>query len=398
MPVKVPKLCHFKPRNLACVWVTPTKRVYLGAWGSPESHERYAEVVRRLLLGLDVTEAPTLTSGATTSMPMLTVSQLADRFLAFARDYYTRDGVPTGEAKVAELSVNAAVSEYGDLPAAAFGPLCLETVRDRLVDKGLSRKTVNARVRRIVAMFKWGAAKELVPSSTHHALTMVSGLRMGRTKAKEPVPVQPVADDVVDATVAHLPPIVADMVRFQRLTGCRPGEVCALRPCDIDRTEDVWLYTPATHKTAHHGKARTIYIGPQAQGIVLKYLARRADAFCFSPRDSEAKRLAERHACRTTPMSCGDRPGTNRKASPLRRAGSSYSKDSYGRAVTRACTAAKVAKWSPNQLRHTAATEIRKRFGLEAAQVMLGHSTCSVTQVYAERDQAKGSLVARQIG
>ena len=55
-------------------------------------------------------------------------------------------------------------------------------------------------------------------------------------------------------------------------------------------------------------------------------------------------------------------------------------------------------RWSPNQLRHAAATEIRREFGLEAAQVILGHSQANVTQVYAERDLAKGLEVARQIG
>jgi len=54
--------------------------------------------------------------------------------------------------------------------------------------------------------------------------------------------------------------------------------------------------------------------------------------------------------------------------------------------------------WSPNQLRHAAATEIRSEFGLEAAQVILGHSQANVTQIYAERDTAKGQEVARRIG
>ena len=42
--------------------------------------------------------------------------------------------------------------------------------------------------------------------------------------------------------------------------------------------------------------------------------------------------------------------------------------------------------WHPNQLRHAVGTELRKRFGLEAAQVVLGHATADVTQIYAERD------------
>jgi site-specific recombinase XerC len=50
--------------------------------------------------------------------------------------------------------------------------------------------------------------------------------------------------------------------------------------------------------------------------------------------------------------------------------------------------------WCPNRLRHTAATEIRSKFGLEAAQIILGHAQANVTQVYAERDIAKGIEVA----
>ena len=37
-------------------------------------------------------------------------------------------------------------------------------------------------------------------------------------------------------------------------------------------------------------------------------------------------------------------------------------------------------------------------YGLEAAQVILGHSQANITQVYAERDLAKGVEVAKLIG
>jgi integrase len=55
-------------------------------------------------------------------------------------------------------------------------------------------------------------------------------------------------------------------------------------------------------------------------------------------------------------------------------------------------------RWHPNQLRHTRATLVRSQFGLEAAQVYLGHVRADVTQVYAERDQRLGEEVARKIG
>ena len=54
--------------------------------------------------------------------------------------------------------------------------------------------------------------------------------------------------------------------------------------------------------------------------------------------------------------------------------------------------------WHPNQLRHTVGTEIRARHGLEAAQVVLGHSNAKITEVYAERDLGLAREVMRQSG
>jgi integrase len=54
--------------------------------------------------------------------------------------------------------------------------------------------------------------------------------------------------------------------------------------------------------------------------------------------------------------------------------------------------------WSPHQIRHTAATEIRRRFGLEAAQVALGHSKMNVTEIYAEKNDQLAAYVAREVG
>jgi integrase len=187
---------------------------------------------------------------------------------------------------------------------------------------------------------------------------------------------------VVDTTLPHLPEVVADMVRLQRLTGMRPAELCMLRPCDIDRSKDVWIYRPATHKTQHLGKERVVFIGPKAQGVLLRYLARDAKSYCFQPRDSEAKRRSLK--------SQGTREFNDR-----------YVVTAYRRAIHRACDKAfpsKEHRWSPNRLRHSAATEVRRVVGLEAAQVVLGHADAKVTQIYAEKDLTLGVEVARKIG
>ena len=44
----------------------------------------------------------------------------------------------------------------------------------------------------------------------------------------------------------------------------RPQDVRNLRTCDLDRHGEVWVHTPWTHKTEHHGHVRRIAIGPKA--------------------------------------------------------------------------------------------------------------------------------------
>ena len=35
-----------------------------------------------------------------------------------------------------------------------------------------------------------------------------------------------------------------------------------MRTCDLDTSGEVWVYTPAAHKTEHRGQERPIYLGP----------------------------------------------------------------------------------------------------------------------------------------
>jgi integrase len=294
--------------------------------------------------------------------------------------------------------------------------MALKAIRQQMIEDGLSRRTVNGDMGCIKRVFKWAVAEELLPSDIHQSLAVVPGLRKDRSAARELEPILPVEDAIVDTTLPHLPEVVADMVRLQRLTACRPAELCMIRPCDIDRNSDPWRYLPESHKTQYLGRERLIFIGPRGQDILLRYLARGAEAYCFRPCDSEAKRRAAAHAARQTPLSCGNVPGSNQRRKPKHQPGQSYNVDAYRRAIHRACDKAfpapadiaddptKLAKWqsehrwSPNQLRHSAATEIRRRFGLEAAQTVLGHSTADVTQVYAERDNALAARVAIEAG
>jgi integrase len=366
------------------------KDVLLGKYDTPESRAEYIRVLAeweatgRRLEGRE--------AGAGVS-----VNELNLAFLRHAESHYRRpDGTVTAEVVNFKLALRHVREVYGTTPAAAFGPLALKAVRQKMVEAGLCRGVVNHRCRRIVRVFKWGVSEELVPESTWRALTTVRGLEQGRTEARETEPVGPIADAVVDATLPLLTAPVRGMVQLQRLTGCRPGEACAMRGCDLDTTGDVWLFRPPHHKTKHRGKARVISLGPRAQAIVKPFLKFETQAYLFSPRDAVAAFREEQRRARKTKVQPSQL--NRRKRKPERSPRERYTTQSYCRAIARACKRAGLPAWHPNQLRHSFATEARRRYGLEAAQVSLGHAQANVTQVYAERDLALAARVAAEIG
>lgn len=394
----MPRLSHALPKyrkhkaSGQAICTIRGKDHYLGPHGTKASKAAYDRLISEWLA------SGRCPLGAAGPEDDLTISEVILAYWSFAKKHYRKQGKPTSEQASLRWALKPLREMYGGTSAIEFGPLALKAIRFKYIEHGLSRLSVNQNVGRIVRMFRWAASEELLPASVPQSLQTVAGLRKGRSEANEYAPVSPVTDETLEATLPHLPAIVSDMVRIQRDTGMRPAEICSLRPCDLDRSEDEWTYRPESHKTEHHGRERKIPIGPKAQEVLLRYLGRDPQAYCFRPCDSEQKRRAAQHADRKTPLSYGNRPGSNRQKRPKRTAGEKYTPDSYRRAVNRACTKAGIESWSPNRLRHAAATEFRKLFGLEAAQILLGHSRADVTQVYAERDYAKGKEVARRIG
>ncbi len=387
-PERAPRYRKHKATGQAIVTIDG-RDFYLGKYRSAESREAYKRKIAEWIQHDGKLPAPKHSAS---------VAELVVAYVQFASGYYRKDDKPTNEVRMIKSAIKIARELYGRTPAAEFGPLALQAVREAMIGKDWCRKHINKQVDRVKRMFKWATRQQMIPGGVYEALRCVDGLKRGRTAAREGRKVLPVSDVDVLATIEHLPEVVADMVQLQRLTGARPGEICDIRPGDINRKGDVWEYVPGSHKTEHHDKPRVIFIGVKGQAILLPYLLRPADAYCFSPREAENKRRAAQHEARKTPLSCGNKPGSNVKANPRRTPGEKYDPNTYGRAIRRAALAAEVDAWAPHQLRHTFATEVRKQFGLEAVQVCLGHSKADVTQVYAERDFAKAAHVARQIG
>ena len=398
-----PKYRHHKASGQAIVTLNGRDH-YLGLWKSKSSKVEYDRLIgewlangRRPLCSTDD----------------LTVVELANRYRKFATAYYVKNGKPTGTMHGVRVAIRFLREHYGPTCAADFGPLALKALQLRMIEAGHCRRYANSNIDWIRRLFKWAVSEELVRPAVYHALATVPGLRKGKTEARETAPIRPVDDATVDVTLPHLPPIVADMVRLQRLTGCRPGELCLIRPCDVDTSGDVWRYRPESHKTEHHGRDRVIFIGPKAQDVLRPYLLRDNGTYCFVPAESERNRSAQRRAARRSPLTPSQsarRAKRNRRRPP----GEHYTVDTYRRAIQRACGAAfpppeeleedartawrKAHQWHPNRLRHSAATLIRQQFGLEAAQVALGHASADVSQIYAERDYTLAAQVMLKIG
>lgn len=426
-----PSYLHHKQSGRArAVWTDQNgdrqQKLLPGPFDSAESRTAFAR------LQLELEAAPHRPLDVSTGA---SVNEVLLAFLRHAEGHYRRqDGSVTNEFDEYKLVARYVREVYGDTPAAAFGPLALKAVRQKFVTAGWCRGFVNQRVGRVRRIFKWAASEELVPAGVYQSLATVTGLQRGRTAARETEPVGPVADETVDATLPFLNRHVRGLVEFQRLTGCRPGEACNVRRCDIDTGGPIWLYRPPHHKTAWRGKRRTIALGPKAQELLKEFFTSDVGAYLFSPARAVEELRIERSAKRKTPRypSHMTRNAAKRKDDPQRQPADKYDRGSYGVAVDRACDAAfpppvplaqhidetaaqwrsrltpdqrdalkawrKAHRWHPNQLRHTFATAVRKAHGLEAAQVLLGHSRADVTQVYAERDEQLATEVAAKIG
>jgi integrase len=420
-PAQAPKYRHYRPKDLAVVRIDGRDH-YLGRHGSPESWERYHRILAERAISGRVVPPPH-PSAAGPPPTDVTVSEVILAFWKHAQGHYRHpDGTPSEELGNIKAALRPVRQLYGLTPAKDFGPLALQAVRDEMARSGLARTSINDRVNRVRRAFRWAASVELVPVAVVQALATVSGLQKGRTTAREPEPVGPVPIEDVEATLPFLSRPVAGLVRLQLLTGMRPGEACAMRGRDLTRGEGLWLYKPGSHKTAWRGKRREIPLGPRAMELVLGFMKGDPEAFLFSPAEAVAEHHASRSARRKTKPTPSER--ARRAPSPGSGRAGRYRRNTYLGAVNRACDRAfphptlsaikpsqrteaergelelwrKAHRWHPNQLRHSAATTVRATFGLEAAQVVLGHARADTTEIYAERDLSKAAEVMRNIG
>jgi integrase len=270
--------CRFHKGTGQSVVRLQGRDIYLGKRGSAASKEAYKRFVAEWSEhGGKLVGSPHAT----------TVTEVVIAYAKFATTYYRKDGKPTNEVRMIKSAIKIARQLYGRTPAIKFGPLAPKACRAKMIEQDWSRHHTNKQVGRVKRMFKWATENEMIPGTVCEALRCVAGLKRGRSEAREGRKVTPISDADIIATIEQLPKVVADMVQLQRLTGARPGEICDIRPGDVNRKGDVWEYIPASHKTEHHDRPRVIFIGAKAQ----RYQTAEAAARCVEHDQQQAQQL-----------------------------------------------------------------------------------------------------------
>jgi len=422
---KFPAISLHKASGLARIRLNG-RDIYLGPYGSPESFEKYAELLREHELNADNPAVPPH------ERPLFiqdaTVSEVILRFLKHSESYFTdENGSPNKDAKHFRAALRILRLRFGKLQISRLTGRNLKEIQADMVAKGWSRQYCNREFQNIRRFLKWAVSEDLCPVEVLEKSRAVEGLRRGKTSAPDRPPVQPVSDEVVDATLTHLSPVVRDLVQVIRLTGARPKEIRLLRVRDIIAIDGGLYETDlANHKNAWRGQVREITFGPEASAILCPYLDQDSDAYVFSPKRAVELINIEKRKNRKTRVQPSQQ--NRRKANPKRRPGKYYTANSLLRSISRACEKAfgipkelkRIPKdtpaaekkrlqalskewrakhvWTPYQLRHTALTAIRENFGIEHAQAVGGHARISTTEIYAEKSREKRRNVMREIG
>ena len=382
------KYLRFPGRNYAFYWYDG-KRIRLpGTYNSPESKQAYFEAMAEIEKAkTDEKKKPKLPK-----QQQMTVVELVTAFLDYGEIYYRKNGKQTSTFSNYVVASRSLVDMFGKWKIDNFTQNEIFELQNHLDERDdLSRGTVNEYITCVKKFFNWGAERGFVPVDVAGRLAFVKPLKEGRCLSYDLPDVQPVSWEVVEKTLIHLSRVVADMLVMQWETGMRSQDVCWMKWCQIDSSDDIWIYDlKKQHKTSHYGITRYIPLNKKCQDILDRYKDTPEDQFIFSPKKNVKDLADKRSANRKTKV----QPSQIRRKQKqqVRRedlVGDAYAVNSYYNAVKRACKKAGVPHWFPNQLKHSFTTHVANTQGEQAAQTLRGHTTVKTTRIYIHEDIEK---------
>ena len=313
------------------------KQVMLGHHGTSEATDRYRIWVQ------DYCKALKHEPAADPLAPK-TVGGILSAWLDSCHDLYRRaDGKLTGEYSVCKQSAKT-YAEFQDRLPGSMNESDMIAVRDNLIARGLSRKTIHEYMGRFIRAMEWAAKRKWVALETVQSLKNYERVRIGQAKSAKVV--EPIPPLHLVKIYKNLPARWKPVFAWHLYTGQRVETALAVQVEEIDQKQEPWRYRPRQHKGAWRGQTLEILIGPRARSVLQKVLKKVKEGYLFQGR-SMVKGKAYK--------------------GPRQHAG-------YRDALEVVCRKLEFPAYTPRQIRHSAATWLRSH-GVDEGIVgaILGH-------------------------
>ena len=356
----------------------------------------------------------------------LTLGELGRRYLEEMQREHTKN-----EAKNKRLVVDHVLKHVGEIYWSEFGTAAYKRLQKGLVVEGRTRKRINKICGEVRAWMKWCYHEELISRKLHQDFLEIGPVRKEKRGSKKKYGVRVVEAAKIRAVLwpevvpilPYLSPVVAAMVTVQYWGGMRPGEVCKITLGELDMTDDeCWFYEPFENKMDRFiddDDEQSEYdlfkgFGKTAQDALRPFvdLCKDPSDYVFRPIHAMQWRgyLREKTCLkenRKTPqfpseVKQREKRKRERRLAWEKNVNPCYETRSYGSCVAAAFRKAKregetFKSWSPGQLRHGIATQLRAEGRLQDATALLGHKSISMTTNYAELTKNELRRVVRDL-
>jgi integrase len=334
------------------------------------------------------------------SMDDLTLSELADMYSEWARDYHQDAAIP-GYAQ--NWLTSLVIEIIGDVHWTEFTAELFKLIPTELIKRGKNRRVINQIMTDTCTWMQWCYDENKISRRVDLNLRAVRRLRKNKRGVLEKVPKVAVLWQEAEKLFPFLAPSLRTMVTAQFWAGMRPGEVCIMRPRDLllvpsdtakkNGADDLMYYFPCHHKNLHRDdnakliKLLTWRVRESLQQFIDRsehedeYLFKPVDAHCWAIDYNVKEKADRRNEPAYEPPSATkrrERLAATRRQRLEAEQHERFDSQSYARRISLAFDRAarsgvELERWSPNQLRHGAMTMMGDFGYASAGSLLLGH-------------------------
>ncbi len=365
MPKPYPKIQHHKPSNRDRVRIPDSVRLpgepehlYLGPHGSPEASRAYLNFITERIDSAAAVPAEIRTR-AGQSLLVIELATVHAEYLESTLHGRTGRAIETvrSDNRTAREQL---LEQHARVRVCDFSAPDLRRIRDRMLRSNRwCRRVLNAHVGRIRGIFRWGSEYGFVPSHVFAGLTSLRELPRGEPGTRDYPRSRPAPPEHVVAVIHHLEARgqiqMAGLLRFMALSGSRAAEARAGRVRDLDRvarTLTIWQ-----HKTVRKtGEPLVFPLTDDHLAAIDRALLARGGSADFD-----------------APLFASSRGGP-------------YSAKAVNQAVSTACERLRLPRFTPHQIRKTAAIAVWRAAGPDIAIATGGWSGKDMAEHYTRAD------------